>query len=98
MFDYSQYAKAPIIETKDFKSPENGYIFFYNTQDKKKIRIGIWYPKNYAKTLSARGTVLLQQGHNEFIEKYFEVIQEFLNRGFIVICFDWRGIHRPSIL
>ena len=54
MFDYSQYAKAPIIETKDFKSPENGYIFFYNTQDKKKIRIGIWYPKNYAKTLSAR--------------------------------------------
>ena len=35
MFDYSQYAKAPIIETKDFKSPENGYIFFYNTQDKK---------------------------------------------------------------
>lgn len=91
MFDYSQYAKAPIIETKDFKSPENGYIFFYNTQDKKKIRIGIWYPKNYSKTLSARGTVLLQQGHNEFIEKYFEVIQEFLNRGFIVICFDWRG-------
>ena len=37
MFDYSQYAKAPIIETEDFKCPENGYMFFYNTQDKKKL-------------------------------------------------------------
>ena len=91
MFDYSQYEKAPIIETKDFKSPKNGYLFFYKTLDKKKIRVGIWYPENYTKTLSSKGTILLQQGHNEFIEKYFEVIQEFLNREFIVICFDWRG-------
>ena len=37
------------------------------------------------------GTVFLQQGHNEFIEKYFETIQEFIDRGYSVICFDWRG-------
>ena len=91
MFDYSQYEKAPIIETKDFKSPKDGYLFFYKNLDKKKIRVGIWCPENNTKTFSAKGTILLQQGHNEFIEKYFEVIQEFLNREFIVICFDWRG-------
>ena len=91
MFDYSQYEKAPLIETKDFRAPKNGNLFFYSTLDKKKIRVGVWYPKNFEETLSARGTILLQQGHNEFIEKYFEVIQEFLNREFIIICFDWRG-------
>ena len=37
MFDYSQYAKAPIIETKDFKSPENGYIFFIILRIRKKL-------------------------------------------------------------
>ena len=25
------------------------------------------------------------------LEKYFETIQELLDRGFNVICFDWRG-------
>ena len=37
------------------------------------------------------GTIILQQGHNEFIEKYYETIQEFIDRGYSVICFDWRG-------
>ena len=58
-------------------------------QDGKKIRLIYW--KNSNKQDKSRGTVLLQQGHNEFIEKYFETIQEFLDRNFNVICFDWRG-------
>jgi len=58
-------------------------------QDGKKIRLIYW--KNSNKQNKSRGTVLLQQGHNEFIEKYFETIQEFLDRNFNVICFDWRG-------
>lgn len=91
MFDYSQYEKAPLIETKDYRTPKNGNVFFYNTLDKKKIRVGVWYPIGFKENSSSRGTIFLQQGHNEFIEKYFEVIQEFLNRKFIVICFDWRG-------
>ena len=27
----------------------------------------------------------------EFIEKYYEIIQNFIDRGFNVVCFDWRG-------
>lgn len=38
-----------------------------------------------------RGTVTLLQGRAEFIEKYFETIQDLRERGFAVITFDWRG-------
>ncbi|HWF64904.1 MAG TPA: alpha/beta hydrolase [Rhizomicrobium sp.] len=34
---------------------------------------------------------LILNGQTEFIEKYFEVIDEFRGRGFAVVTFDWRG-------
>jgi lysophospholipase len=39
----------------------------------------------------ARGLCLLLNGQTEFIEKYFEVIDELRARGLTVITFDWRG-------
>ncbi len=40
---------------------------------------------------AARGTLILLNGRSEFIEKYFEVIGEFVGRGFDVATLDWRG-------
>ena len=40
---------------------------------------------------AARGTVVLVQGRNEFIEKYFETIRELTARGLWVATFDLRG-------
>jgi lysophospholipase len=37
------------------------------------------------------GLCLLLNGQTEFIEKYFEVIDELRGRGFCVVTFDWRG-------
>lgn len=37
------------------------------------------------------GLCLLLNGQTEFIEKYFEVIDELKGRGFSVVTFDWRG-------
>jgi lysophospholipase len=37
------------------------------------------------------GVCLILNGQTEFIEKYFEVIDEFRARGFSVVTFDWRG-------
>jgi lysophospholipase len=37
------------------------------------------------------GICLLLNGQTEFIEKYFEVIDEFRGRGLTVVTFDWRG-------
>ena len=40
---------------------------------------------------NARGTVVLVTGWSEFIEKYFETIENLRTRGFNVAMIDWRG-------
>src|SRR5581483_4572267 len=37
------------------------------------------------------GLCLILGGQTEFIEKYYEVIDEFRARGYGVVTFDWRG-------
>ncbi len=86
-FSVSKYQKAPYLELDDYKAPDGIESYFVNMNDGIKIRVCHWLQK---KEKSA-GTIFLQQGHNEFIEKYYETIQEFIDRGFSVICFDWRG-------
>jgi lysophospholipase len=39
----------------------------------------------------SRGTVAVLGGRGEFIEKYFELAGELLERGFEVVAMDWRG-------
>jgi len=39
----------------------------------------------------ARGICVLLNGQTEFIEKYFEVVDELRSRGFSVATMDWRG-------
>lgn len=38
-----------------------------------------------------KGTVVLLQGRNECIEKYFETVRSLTSRGFTAVAFDWRG-------
>jgi lysophospholipase len=40
---------------------------------------------------AAKGVCVLLNGQTEFIEKYFEVIDELRGRGFAVATMDWRG-------
>ncbi|MDB5734266.1 MAG: hypothetical protein JWN16_903 [Alphaproteobacteria bacterium] len=42
-------------------------------------------------SVAARGVCVLLNGQTEFIEKYFEVIDELRSRGFAVATMDWRG-------
>lgn len=49
----------------------------------------VWSPDHAS--APCRGTIVLASGRTEFIEKYFEVIASFLERGFAVATFDWRG-------
>ena len=83
------YKKAPYLELKDYRAPDGVKSYFVPMDDGTNIRVCIWFEETNAS--SCQGTILLQQGHNEFVEKYYEVISEFLERGFAVIAFDWRG-------
>jgi lysophospholipase len=44
-----------------------------------------------APDVAAKGVCVLLNGQTEFIEKYFEVIDELRERGFAVATMDWRG-------
>jgi len=45
----------------------------------------------YAATNTPRGSIIFSPGRTEFIEKYFETINDFIQRGFNVLMFDPRG-------
>ncbi len=83
----SKILKAKYLELVNYKAPEGINSYFVKMDDGVKLRVCHWL--NKAKNI--KGTILLQQGHNEFIEKYYETIQEFLDRKYCVIAFDWRG-------
>lgn len=56
------------------------------TADGVALRGAFWRPEG-----AAKGTVCLFQGRAEFIEKYGEVIENLLARGFAVAACDFRG-------
>ena len=82
------YPKAPYTELNDYRAPLNSYFYNITMSDRKKIRLFYCLPENIS---DSKGTILLQQGHNEFIEKYYELIEEFQQRNYHVVAFDWRG-------
>ena len=84
-----EFEKAPYLELENYKAPKGINCIFIPMPDGKKVRLAFWKISDTKK--KCRGTVLLQQGHNEFIEKYYETIQEFIDRNFNVVAFDWRG-------
>lgn len=80
--------KADILHsTPDNPAPENVIADFFETHDGKKVRYAIFK----ADVTRAKGTVVLLQGRNETIEKYYETIGELTASGLWVATFDWRG-------
>jgi lysophospholipase len=84
---FLKYKIAPYLELDDYKAPKGINCYYVTMDDGVNLRVCHWIDESK----NSKGTVLLQQGHNEFIEKYFETIQEFLDRNYCVIAFDWRG-------
>ncbi|MES0811885.1 alpha/beta hydrolase [Roseibium sp. SCPC15] len=76
-----------LIDHPDNPIPDGAETGFVVTPDKVKIRYAHWHAAGQQR----RGTVTLLQGRAEFIEKYFEIIEDLRSRGFAVVTFDWRG-------
>src|SRR3984957_5236777 len=74
--------QLPLIE--EIVSPRIG---FHTLPDGKRLRFAVLDPVS-----PAHSTILVAAGRREFIEKkYAEVGRDFLDRGFRVIFFEWRG-------
>ena len=71
----------------DFNPEPHGTILATLTAiDGVRLRSAFWSAHGHP-----RGTLVVLQGRSETIEKYFETIEEWRQRGFAVLAFDWRG-------
>ena len=76
---------ADFISIPGNPAPPGGEVFDFSGADGSTLRAAVFEaPK-------ARGGVVLMAGRSEFIEKYFEVVSELMDRGFSVATMDWRG-------
>lgn len=66
--------------------PPGGRFEHYHTQDRNRLRYGIWKAKG-----TPKGTVIVLPGRREFVEKYYETIADLQDRGFVAVVLDWRG-------
>lgn len=76
-----------LIETDVNPAPAATKAALLRLPDGKTLRYAITH-RDIKQSL---GTVILLQGRNEYIEKYFETISDLSQRGFTVATFDWRG-------
>ncbi|MFQ5564195.1 MAG: alpha/beta fold hydrolase [Parvularculaceae bacterium] len=65
--------------------PEGGEVFCLETADGARLRSAVFSARN------PRGGVVLLNGRSEFIEKYFEVVEDLRARRLSVATMDWRG-------
>jgi lysophospholipase len=66
--------------------PEGAVSGTIRTPDGAELRFA-----RFAPPPGRKGTLCLLQGRAEFIEKYFEVVEDARARGFAVATLDWRG-------
>lgn len=83
-------ANAPLMGVPGAASPPGGQGEWFRGAGGLRLRAAWWTPSTLV-AKKPRGTVVLSPGRTEPIEKYFEVIGNFLARGFCVLAHDWRG-------
>jgi lysophospholipase len=83
-------ANAPLMGVPGASSPPGGMGEWFRGAGGLRLRAAFWRPSALVAE-TPRGTVVLSPGRTEPIEKYFEVIGNFLARGFCVLAHDWRG-------
>ena len=77
---------APLVAIPEAPVPPGGGAEWFAGAGGVKLRGALFTPRG-----RARGSVVLSTGRTEAIEKYFEVIGELLDRGFVVLAQEWRG-------
>ncbi len=78
---------AGLIEIPSNPIPKGAVVDTVATDDGVELRCARFPPNRSP----VRGTVVILHGRTEFIEKYFETINDLRRRGFAVATFDSRG-------
>ncbi len=75
-----------LYTSPDNPIPDNHTVGTFKSHDGLPLRYAIFRCRGVP-----RGTVIIHQGRNESIEKYFETIRDLNAMGLWVATFDWRG-------
>ena len=78
---------ARLVEIPSNPIPKGAVVDTVATDDGVELRYARFPPNRSP----VRGTVVILHGRTEFIEKYFETINDLRRRGFAVATFDSRG-------
>jgi lysophospholipase len=78
---------AGLVEIPSNTIPKGAVTGIVTTDDGVDLRYARWPPNRSP----VRGTIVILHGRTEFIEKYFETINDLRRRGFAVASFDSRG-------
>ena len=68
--------------------PDGAQVVWFEGSEGRNLRACLIPARDSAKT---RGTTIVCPGRSEFIEKYFRVANQLLDRGFAVLILDWPG-------
>lgn len=82
--------RMTFVETEANPAPTGGTVVWVEGKSGAAIRTAVW-PNPDGGPSGQRGTIFIMPGKGEYIEKYFEVTGELLQRGFAVVSIDWRG-------
>jgi len=78
---------ARLVEIPGNSIPKGAVVDTLTTDDGVELRYARFPPSRSP----VRGTIILVHGRTEFIEKYFEVVNDLRRRGFAVAAYDARG-------
>jgi lysophospholipase len=81
-------AIVELFNHPDNPIPATAHCELVPVKDGVTLRAASWRPTSRK---AMRGTVLVISGRAEFMERWFETIQDLRRRGFHVLSFDWRG-------
>lgn len=79
-------APPPLVAIPGAPVPDHGAAEWFAGKDGAALRAALFSPD-----AEPVGSVVLSPGRSEPIEKYFEVVQELLDRRLVVLVHDWRG-------
>ncbi|MEL7343755.1 MAG: alpha/beta hydrolase [Pseudomonadota bacterium] len=77
------YETAPFYETQA-QGPQGGVAHWAHAEDGVRIRVGGW-------NAGSKGTAVIFNGRNEFIEKYGRTAADFAKAGYATATLDWRS-------
>lgn len=78
---------APLVDIPENPVPPGAEAAWFTGAGGAQLRAALFTPPG----TRFRGSVILSGGRTEPIEKYFETIRDFMDRGFVVLAHDWRG-------